>query len=52
MGLCAVDPYGDLSAGGTKFLEESAVSPDPEVLLCDLHLRIKSMYVTQLLNQI
>lgn len=39
MRLGAVDPYGDLSAGGTKLLEESAVSPDPEVLLGDLHLR-------------
>lgn len=38
MRLGAVDPYGDLSAGGTKLLEESAVSPDPQVLLCDLHL--------------
>lgn len=39
MRLGAVDPYGDLSTGGTKLLEESAVSPDPQVLLCDLHLR-------------
>lgn len=39
MRLGAVDPYGDLGAGGTKLLEESAVSPDPQVLLCDLHLR-------------
>lgn len=37
--LGAVDPDGDLSAGGTKFLEESAISPDPQVLLCDLHLK-------------
>lgn len=39
MRLGAVDPDGDLSAGGAELLEESAVSPDPQVLLCDLHLR-------------
>lgn len=39
MRLRAVDPDGDLSAGGTELLEESAVRPDPQVLLCDFHLR-------------
>ena len=38
MGLGAVNPDGDLRAGGTKLLEESAIGPDPQVLLCDLHL--------------
>ena len=38
MRLGAVDPDGDLGAGGAKFLKESAVGPDPQVLLCDLHL--------------
>lgn len=39
MRLCAVDADGDLSAGGTELLEESAVRPDPQVLLGDLHLK-------------
>lgn len=39
MRLGPVDPDGYLSAGGAKFLEESAVGPDPQVLLCDLHLK-------------
>lgn len=39
MRLCAVDADGDLGAGGTELLEESAVSPDPQILFGDLHLR-------------
>lgn len=38
MRLGAIDPDGDLSAGGTKLLEESAISPDPQILLRYLHL--------------
>lgn len=39
VGLGPVDPDGDLSTGGAEFLEESAVSADPQVLLCDFHLK-------------
>lgn len=37
--LRTVNADGDLSTGGTELLEESAVSPDPQVLFCDFHLR-------------
>lgn len=36
--LCAIDPDGDLGAGGAELLEEAAVCPDPQVLLRYLHL--------------
>lgn len=37
--FCPVDPDGDLSTGGAEFLEQSAVGTDPQVLLCDFHLK-------------
>ena len=40
--LGAVNPDGDLRAGGAQFLKESSVSPDPQILLRDLHLRRES----------
>lgn len=39
MGFCPVDPDGDLSTGGAELLEQSAVGTDPQVLLCDFHLK-------------
>ena len=38
VGLGAVDAYWNLSTGGAQLLEQSAVRPDPQVLLCHLHL--------------
>lgn len=45
--LGPVDTDGDLCAGRTKLLEESAVRPDPQVLLRDFHLRTE---INQLLS--
>lgn len=39
MALSPVDADGDLSTGGAEFLEEPAVSSDPQVILGYLHLR-------------
>lgn len=39
MALGPVDADGDLSAGGAEFLEEAAVSTDPQVILSNLHLQ-------------
>lgn len=39
MALSPVDADGDLSTGGTEFLEEAAISSDPQVILGYLHLR-------------
>lgn len=38
MRLSAIDPDGDLSAGGAELLEEATIRPDPQVLLRYLHL--------------
>lgn len=37
MALGPVDADGDLGAGGAEFLEEAAVSADPQVVLGYLH---------------
>lgn len=55
MRLSAVDPNGNFSTGRTKFLEESAVSPDPQIFLCDFHLRMEKeaiglIHFTQVLS--
>lgn len=39
MALGPVDANGDLSTGGAEFLEEAAISTDPQVILGYLHLR-------------
>lgn len=39
MALGPVDADGDLSAGGAEFLEEAAISTDPQVILSYLHLQ-------------
>lgn len=39
MALSPVDADGDLSTGGTEFLEKAAISSDPQVILGYLHLR-------------
>lgn len=39
MALGPVDADGDLGAGGAEFLEEAAVSADPQVVLGYLHLQ-------------
>lgn len=39
MALGPVDADGDLGAGGAEFLEEAAISTDPQVILCYLHLQ-------------
>lgn len=44
MRLGAVDADGDLGAGGAELLEQSAVSPDPQVLLRYLHLRARTTH--------
>lgn len=41
MRLGAIDPDGDLCAGGAQLLEEPAVGPDPQILLGYLHLRVR-----------
>lgn len=39
MALSPVDADGDLSTGGAEFLEEAAISSDPQVILSYLHLQ-------------
>lgn len=39
MGFCPIDPDGNFSTRGAEFLEQPAVSADPQVLLRYFHLK-------------
>ncbi len=41
MCLGPVDADGNVSTGGAQFLVEPAVGADPQVILCDFHLKNK-----------